>query len=95
MMSTRDDDDDDTAFHYACRSKCEELVDWMIASKEKMEIFGIPFEAKNNKGETGYDLWPEKFKDNSSSSNGSPRKRQRISELSEPPTYLANFNPTS
>ena len=80
MMSTRDDDDDDTAFHYACRSKCEELVDWMIASKEKMERFGILFEAKNNEGQTGYDLWPEKFKDNSSTSNGSPRKRQRISE---------------
>jgi len=85
----------DTAFHYACRSKCEELVDWMIASKEKMERFGILFDEKNDEGETGYDLWPEKFKDNSSSSNGSPRKRQRISELSEPPTYLANFNPTS
>ena len=70
----------DTAFHYACRSKCEELVDWMIASKEKMERFGILFEAKNNEGQTGYDLWPEKFKDNSSTSDGSPRKRQRISE---------------
>ena len=84
IMSTRDLDGE-TAFHFACRSECEELVDWMIASKEKMEIFGIPFEAKNNKGETGYDLWPEKFdssdsEDDSSTSGSSPRKRQRISE---------------
>ena len=70
---------EETAFHYACRSKTGPLVDLLLESKDKLRTF-FDFDKKNSRGLTGYDLWPGKFADESSS------KRQRIEEPAESST---------
>ena len=52
-----------TAFHIACQEENEEIVDYLIANSEE---FGINLLAEDEDGDTGYDLWPGKFKSNSS-----------------------------
>ena len=70
-----------TGFHSACEQKHDELVDWMISSKGRWEKFGIRLESLDNEGRTGYDLWPEKFKEKSFSTSMSPsRKMQKMSQ---------------
>ena len=47
-----------TAFHSACLEKHDAIVEYLIANSEE---FGINLSLKTQKGNTGYDLWPEKF----------------------------------
>ena len=51
-------DNGNTAFHYACQAKKEDVVDLIIGSAERLKI---ELQLKNNDGITGYDHWPEKF----------------------------------
>ena len=47
-----------TAFHHACISENEDIVELIIESAGKLKI---ELEAKNNEEKTGYDLWPDKL----------------------------------
>ena len=47
-----------TAFHIACLNNHDDIVDFIIANSEE---FDINLLAEDKDGNTGYDLWPEKF----------------------------------
>ena len=51
-----------TAFHLACLNKHEEIVDLIIQSADKLKI---QLDLKNEDEQTGYDLFPEKFEEQS------------------------------
>ena len=70
-----------TAFHYACQAKKEDVVDLIIGSAERLKI---ELQLKNNDGITGliltgYDHWPEKFECPRTSKK--PRLEARLNTL--------------
>ena len=58
----QEDADGNTAFHLACLNKHEEIVDLIIQSADKLKI---QLDLKNENEQTGYDLFPEKFEEQS------------------------------
>ena len=57
MVFHHADEDGDTAFHFACKSKkrSKELINLLINSSDRL---GLDIEKVNNDGETGFDCLP-------------------------------------
>ena len=67
------DKNGNTAFHFACINKNEDIVNLIKDAAAKLKI---ELDLQNNQGKTGYALWPDKSEDPETS------KRPRLDDAS-------------